>query len=82
MNYLDYAFQVISVGSAIAIFLLNIGRGEKAIQVCKECLIFLNNEVLRKKEEEIVRLVSIAIYEIIFLAYRRIPDNTNAIKHG
>ena len=82
MNNLDYVFQVICVGSAIATFLLNTGRAVKAIEVCKECLILLNNEVLRKKEEKFVNLATSAIYTIIFIAYYLIPDYTNAIKHG
>ena len=53
MNSLDYVFQVICVGLAIAIFLLKTGRCVKAIVVCKECLIFINNEVLKKKGSEI-----------------------------
>ena len=82
MNNLDYVFEVICVGLAIATFLLNNGRVVKAIEVWKECLIFLNNEVLKSKEEKIVNLVSIAIYNRIFIAYCLIPDYTNAIKHG
>ena len=82
MNNLDCVFQVICVGLAVSTFLLNTGRGVKAIEVCKECLIFLNNEVLRKKEEKFVNLVSIAIYRRIFIAYCLIPDYTNAIKQG
>jgi len=54
MNNLDHIIQVICVGLAIATFLLNTGRGVKAIEVCKECLIFLNNEVRKKKEEQFV----------------------------
>ena len=49
MDNLGYVFQVICVGLAITTFLLNTGRGVKAIEVCQECLIFLNNEVLKKK---------------------------------
>ena len=82
MNHLDCVFQVICVGFAIASFLLNTGRGIKAIEVSKECLIFLNHKVLRKEEGQFVDLVTIAIYEIIFIAYCFIPDYTNAIKHG
>ena len=82
MNNLDCVFQVICVGFAIATFLLNTGRGIKAIEVSKECLIFLNHEVLRKEEGQFVDLVTIAIYEIIFIAYCFIPDYTNAIRHG
>ena len=82
MNNLDYVFQVICVGLAIATFLLNTGRAVKAIEVCKECLILLNNEVLRKKKEKFANLVSIPIYKTIFMTYCLIPDYTNAIKHG
>ena len=82
MNNLDFIFQVVCVGFAIATFLLNTGRRIKAIEVAKECLIFLNHEVLRKEEGQFVDLVTIAIYEIIFIAYCFIPDYTNAIRHG
>ena len=82
MNNLDYFIEAIYVGLFIATFLLNTGRGVKAVEVCKECLIFLNNEVLRRKEKKFVNLVSIAIDKIIFIAYCLIPDYTNAIKHG
>ena len=81
MNNLDYIFQVICLGLAIATFLLNTGRAVKAIEVCKECFIFLNNEVVRKKEK-FVYLVTIAIYQKIFIAYCLIPDYTNAIQNG
>ena len=82
MNNLGYVFQVICVGLVIATFLLNTGRGVKAIEVSEECLIYLNSKVLRKKEEKLVNLASIAVYQIIFIAYCLIPDCTNAIKHG
>ena len=82
MNNLDFIFQVICVGLAVATFLLNTGRAVKAIEVCKECFVFLKNEVLRKKKEKFVYLVTIAIYQQIFVAYCLIPDYKNAIKHG
>ena len=82
MNNLDYVFQVICVGLAIATFLLNTGRGVKAIELWKECLIFLNHEVLKEKETQFVNLVSTAIYNTIFFAYCLISDYTNALKHG
>ena len=81
MNNLDYVFQVICVGLAIATFLLNTGRAVKAIEVCKECLILLNNKVVRKKEE-FVYLVRITIYQKVFIACCHIPDYPNATKHG
>ena len=82
MNSLDYVFQAICVGLPIATFLLITGRAVKAIEVYKECLIFLNDEVLRKKGEKFVNLVGITIYRMLFMAYCLIPDYTNAIKHG
>ena len=82
MNNLDYVFQVLCVGLAIATFLLNTDRGVKAIEICKECLILLHNDVLRKKEEQFVNLVRIAVYRAIFMAYCLSADYTNATKHG
>ena len=58
MNDLDFLFQVICVGLVIGTFLVNTGRAVKAIEVYKECLIFLNDEVLRTKEEKFVNLIS------------------------
>ena len=82
MNNLDYVFQVISVGLDIAIFLLNTGRGVEAIDVCKECLIFVNGVVPKNKKVQFVLLVSTAIYRTIFVAYCVMSDFLNAIKHG
>ena len=82
MNKLYHVCQVICVGLAIATFLLNTGRIVKAIELCKECLIFLNNEVPKQKAEQLVNLVSIAIYRTIFMAFCLISDYKNAIKYG
>ena len=65
----------------VAIFLLNTGRALKAIEVCKECLIFLNTRVV-KIEGEIFNLPYIGIYKTIFSAYRLIPDHTQAVIYG
>ena len=82
MNNIEDILQAICIGLAVATFLLNTGRGLKAIEVCKECLIFVNNVVPKKKEEQFVKLVSTAIYKTIFMAYCLISDYTNAIKYG
>ena len=83
MNNLGYVFQIIGVGLAIATFLLNTGRGVKAIEVCKECLIFVNNVVPKSKEEQLFKLVSCAaIYETLIMAYCLISDDTNAIEYS
>ena len=50
MNNIDDILQAILVGLAVATFLANTGRAFKAIEFCKECLIFLKNEVRGKIE--------------------------------
>ena len=44
MHNVEDILQAIFIGLAVATFLLNTGRSLKAIEVCKECLILLNNE--------------------------------------
>ena len=80
MNNITDIVEAIFIGLVVATFLLNTGRGLKAIDVCKECLIFLKHEVI--KGEEIFNLVNLAIYSIIFKAYCLIPDNTKALIYG
>ena len=81
MNNIDDIFQAIFIGLAVATFLLNTGRALKAIEVCRECLTFLNHEVLRK-ETEIFNLLHINIYKTIFRAHCLIPDHTKALILG
>ena len=69
------------IGVFVAIFLLNTGRGLKAIELCKECLIFLN-DILGKKEEPVFKRINYLICKTMFLAYRLIPDYANAIEYG
>ena len=47
MNIIDI-LKAIFIGLIVATFLLNTGRGLKAIEVCKECFILLNNVPLKK----------------------------------
>ena len=52
MNIIEDNLQVVQavlVGLIVAKFLANTGRALKSIELCKECLIFLNNEVPGKK---------------------------------
>ena len=81
MNITEAILQAAFIGWAVAIFLLNTGRALKAIEVCKECLIFLNNRVV-KMEGEIFNLLYIDIYKTIFRAYCLIPDHTEAVIYG
>ena len=79
MNNLEDILQVICVGLIVATFLLNTGRGLKAIEVSKECLIFLNKKP-PKKENKFFNLVNIAIYKTLCKAYCFVTDYTNATK--
>lgn len=81
MNNQTDILQAISIGLVIASFLLNTGRGLKAIEVCKECLTFLNSEE-RKSGEERFNLINISIYQIVFKAYCLIPDYTRVLING
>ena len=81
INNVDDVLQAIVIGLVVATFLLNSGRALKAIEVSKECLIFLNNKVL-KPEGEIFNLLHIRIYNTIFWAHCIIPDHKKALIYG
>ena len=61
MNNIEDILQAVFIGLIAATFLVNTGRGLKAIEVCYECLIFLNHEAL-KAEREIFNSFNIRIY--------------------
>ena len=79
MNITEFTLQAIFIGMVVATFLLKTGRALKAIEVCKESLIFLNNRVV-KMEGKI--LVYMGVYRTIFKAYCLIPDHTEALIYG
>ena len=81
MSIVEDILQTVSIGLVVAFFLLNTGRAPKAIEVCKECLIFLNYRVVNM-EEEILYLPYIGIYKTIFRAYCLIDDHTEALIYG
>ena len=81
MNNIEDILQVICIGLAVTTFLLNTGRGLKAIEVCKECLTFVNNEV-PKEEYKVFNLANIALYKALFKAYCLVTDYTNATEYG
>jgi len=81
MNNIDDILQAIFIGLVVATFLLNTGRALKAIEICKECLMPLNNKVL-KMEREIFNSLHIGIYKTSFRAYCLIPDHTKALIYG
>ncbi|KAL9982701.1 hypothetical protein ACROYT_G004777 [Oculina patagonica] len=71
---------IVSV-SIIAIFLLNTGRAQNAIELCKEDLVLLNNKAVIIKEQY-EKIIYGEIYRTMFEAYRSICDYTNAITYG
>ena len=81
MNYEENILQAIFVGFTVATFLLNIGRVLKAIELCKESLVLLNDKALNI-EKQLGQIIHKRIYATMFVAYRRVSQNTNAIACG
>ena len=74
--------QAIVFGLLVATFLLNTNRVLKAMELCRECLILLNNKALNK-EEEFLKKLRIPIYSLIFKGYDvNKSDLTGAIECG
>ncbi|PFX27388.1 Tetratricopeptide repeat protein 28 [Stylophora pistillata] len=65
----------------VAVFMINSDRAQKAIELCSECLILLNNTNQNRKDQFISLHCNI-ITAILFYAYRRISDNINAERYG
>lgn len=68
MNYGEEITQAISIGLAVATFLLNIGHALKAIESCKEGLVLLSNKAQRKGKQ-LCQLIHKKIYYTMFDAY-------------
>ena len=81
MTIVEDILQTVSIGLVVAVFLVNTGRARKAVEVCKECLSFLNNRVL-KMEGEIFNILYIGIYNTAFKAFCLIPNHTEALIYG
>ena len=73
--------ETIRVGSLVALFLQNTERDLQAIELCKECLILLNNSAL-VREDHFTKLWYRNIYVVMFYAYFSISDYINAERHG
>ena len=69
------------IGLVVATFLLNTRRALKAIELCKESLVLLNNQALGITQQ-LGKLIYKEIYVTIFNAYYRIHDNKNVLKYG
>ena len=83
MNNLEEIMQAISIITCVfvAAFLLNTGRALKAIDLCKESLVLLNNKI-PSTQNQFGQSIYRKTHEIMFRGYLRISDNTNAITYG
>ncbi|RMX58050.1 hypothetical protein pdam_00013406 [Pocillopora damicornis] len=73
-----------NIALSVAVFLLNSDRIQKAIEICNECLILLNNTDQNRKDQfDSLQLQFYgAFYEVLFSAYRRISDYISAERCG
>ena len=81
MNHIAEIIQAIYIGVVVATFLYMTDRVRKAIELCRESLVLLNNKAL-EKEEQFGKFLYEAIYKVMFAALFRIRDYTNAITYG
>ena len=81
MNDIQETIQAIYIGVVVATFLHMTGRARKAIELCNESLVLLNNKAL-EKERQLRKSLREAIYKVMFLAYFLVRDYTNAIAYG
>ena len=81
MNNIEEIIQAFYTGVVVATFLYTTGRVRKAIELCRESLVLLNDKAL-EKEEQIGKFLYEAVYKIMFEACFLIRDYTNAITCG
>ena len=78
--YVNFSVLIYIV-SVLACFLLNTGRGIKAIELCKEGLVLLNNEAL-EKEKHLRNVFLEQIYFTMLKAYYDCHNYKNAAEYG
>ena len=78
MANIENVSHSLSIGELVANFLINTGRVLKAIELCKELIVFSK----KAKEENCVIPFEDIIHFRLFEAYSLIRDYTNAIKYG
>ena len=81
MDNITHVIKTIRIGLVVAIFLLKTGRALQAIELCKECLISLVNNKPRFEEDQFTKLIG-AFYVVIFKAYYKMCDYTNAERYA
>jgi len=75
MNDTEEIIQAIYIGIVVATFLYTNGRARKAIELCRESLVLINNKAM-EKEEQFGQSLYEAVYEVMFAAYFFIRDYT------
>ena len=73
-----------NIALLVALFLLNSDRIQKAIEICNECLILLNNSDQNSKDQfdSVLLHFYSDIYTVLYSAYRHISDYVNAERYG
>ena len=79
MNNIAEMIQAIFIGILVANFLLNTCRVINAIEICKECLVTLNNKTFENKDALTKKFYK-DLYRTISKAYVRTKNYTGAIK--
>jgi len=79
MDNINGIIVVISIGLAIATFLLNTRRGLQTIELCKECLFLLNNVAL-KRGQKVFNKYYEYVYIVMMNGYILIGNDTKAIE--
>ena len=72
--------QAISISICVVNFLLTTRRILKAIELCKESVILLNNEAMRRARQGVLRFLYEAVYMQMFRGFVLIGDHTSAIE--
>ena len=81
MDNIENVIQVIHIGMFVAHFLLKTSRALKDIELCKECLIFINS-IAPYMPQTFVKSVYSFAYSLMFKGYALINDYTSAIHWG
>ena len=73
-----------NIALLVALFLLNSDHIQKAIEICNECLILLNNSDQNSKDQfdSVLLQFDSDIYTVLYSAYRHISDYVNAERYG
>ena len=73
-----------NIALLVALFLQNSDHIQKAIEICNECLILLNNSDRNSKDQfdSVLLQFDSDIYTVLYSAYRHISDDVNAARYG